>query len=336
MRLQSRLSIECDVPEGIEFVAMDEVRERLPGAERIGSAPGKIWFELPASHLREVGSLRTASGAWIVDSYEGRKPSVLLGDRRLAERIRTVVQLDRRIDAFAFSAPGAGSPAMRAIRASLERDTGLRESDEGLLVRLRRRRGGWDVLVATGRRPLAERPWRVVRTRGALNGPLAAAVVRLTRPAPDDRFLNVASGSGTIAIERRLYGPASFVVAVDIDRDAMRGAAANVRASRVCVHLATTDARRLPFPSGAFDVVCADLPWGYEVGSHDGNVLDYAALLGELGRVARRRARACILSAETRHMQRVLGELAGLWRLDSLVRVEQGGAHPGLFVLRRA
>lgn len=116
----------------------------------------------------------------------------------------------------------------------------------------------------------------------------------------------------------------------------MRAAAANVAALHTCVHLLVADGRCLPFPSAAFDVLCSDLPWGYEVGSHDHNVLDYASLLREMGRVARRRARTCVLSAETRHMQRVLGELVGLWRLDSMHRVEQGGARPGLFVLRRA
>ncbi len=123
---------------------------------------------------------------------------------------------------------------------------------------------------------------------------------------------------------------------VDISPGALRAAAVNVRSSQARVDLVLADARKLPIGRSTFDVVVMDLPWGYEVGSHARNVADYSALLGEAGRVCRRRARACVLAAETRIMQRVLGELAALWRLDKFVRVEQGGARPGLFVLRRA
>jgi 23S rRNA G2445 N2-methylase RlmL len=133
-----------------------------------------------------------------------------------------------------------------------------------------------------------------------------------------------------------MCGAVRSVVAVDVSAGALLAAASNVRAADVQVALVVGDGQRLPFGRGTFDVVCADLPWGYEVGSHDRNVVDYGHLLGEMGRVARRRARACVLTTETRLMQRVLGEQAGLWRLDRLIRVEQGGARPGLYVLRRA
>ena len=96
------------------------------------------------------------------------------------------------------------------------------------------------------------------------------------------------------------------------------------------------DGRTLPFASGSFDVVCTDPPWGHRVGSHEANVDEYEGLFVELARVTRRRARAVVLTNELRLMQRVLGSLAALWRLDRLTRVEQGGARPGLFVLRRA
>jgi tRNA (guanine6-N2)-methyltransferase len=336
VRVHHRVTVECDVPEGVEAVAADEVRERISGASRIGLADGKVSFELGSSELGSVRGLRTVAGAWVVEGYEGRRPTVLLSDRRLVERVRHVARLSGPIETFTLSAPGLGSPAMRDVRRALAHGTCLREAPDGLLIRMRRRRGGWDVLIALTSRPLAQRTWRVARTSGSMNGPLAAAMVRLTRPGPDDRFLNVACGAGTIAIERRLHGPATRVVGVDVAPEAVGAAARNARSAGEPVAFAVADGRQLPFPRDSFDVVCADLPWGYEVGSHERNVTDYAALLAEAGRVCRRRARACILTAETRLMQRVLGSLAGLWRLDRLLRVEQGGARPGLYVLRRA
>lgn len=192
------------------------------------------------------------------------------------------------------------------------------------------------MLVAVSPRPLAHRPWRVERSSGAVNGPLAAALVRMTTPSADDRFLNVACGSATIAIERAIACAATSVVGIDIAARALRSARVNVRTAACNIELLAGDGRALPFARGTFDVLVADLPWGYEVGSHEVNVSDYLTLLAEMGRVTRRRASACVLTAETRLMQRVLGELAGLWRLDRLVRVEQGGARPGVFLLRRA
>lgn len=336
MRVQHEITVECDVPEGVESVAMDEVRERISVAGRIGSAPGKVWFEVPPARAGDVVGLRTIAGAWIVERYRGRRPSVIVGDQRVASRIRDVVRRHPDVASFTLSAPGRGSPAMRDVRSTLVQQTGLREEPHGLLVRMRRVVGGWETLVALSPAALAERTWRVVRSSGAVNGPLAAAIVRLTRPDSGDRFLNVACGSATFAIERRLAGPAATVVGVDLASEALRAASVNVRTSGTRVDLVLADARRLPFARGTFDVFVTDPPWGYEIGSHDSNVADYAALLAEAGRVTRRRARACVLTAETRLMQRVLGDLAALWRLDQLIRVEQGGARPGLFLLRRA
>ena len=327
------------MPSGVEDVAASEVRERLRSAHRIGFQPGKVEFELSPSDLPKLLDVRTIAGAWIVVTTEARRPAAVAED--LVGAIRSIAELHGRgvVRSVELNAAGIHSGSIDQLRRAIAR-TGLTTKRGGLIVRMRRRAPlvGWEALVAVAPRSLAERLWRVAPFRGSVNAALAAAIVRLARPSTSDRFLNLACGSGTIAIERALTGPARRVVATDIAADAIAAAAQNAFAAHVDreIHCVGADGRRLPFPTSVFDVVCADLPWGYLVGSHAGNESAYREMLVEAARVAERRARAVFLTAEVRLMQRVLGPLADLWRVDRLMRVEQGGARPALFVLRRA
>jgi tRNA (guanine6-N2)-methyltransferase len=334
------ISLECDVVAGLEDVAADEIRRRLRSQARLGWTPGKLRLELSPAELPVTLGLRTVAGAWVVVAAEGRHPAALSHGRRLVDAIEAVLPLHPTgsVRAFVLNAPGLKSPAMRSLVRDISASTGLRENTRGLLIRLRRRDDRWEALIAVSLRPLAERPWRVSRTAGLLNGPLAASLVSLTTPGAEDRFLNVASGSGTIAIERALAGPARTIVAADISDEAASSARANSTAAAVSdvIRCLVADGSRLPFAGRSFDVVCADLPWGFQVGSHERNVNDYERLLAEIGRVTVRRTRMVLLTSEIRLMQTVLGGLTGLWRLDKLVRVEQGGARPGVYVLRRS
>ncbi len=182
MRVQRRITVECDVPEGVEAVTIDEVREKLSDAERIGSAPGKLWFEVPSVRAADIVRLRTIAGAWVIERFQGRRPSVIVGHRRVAAHIRDVLRRHPGIATFTLSAPGVGSPAMREVRSALVGMAGVGEGPNGLLVRMRRAPGGWEALVALSMGPLAERSWRKVRSTGAVNGPLAAAIVRTRDP----------------------------------------------------------------------------------------------------------------------------------------------------------
>jgi tRNA (guanine6-N2)-methyltransferase len=334
------ITIECDVPSGIEDVAAAEIRERLPSAMRIGTVLGRVVFELPRGDVARVPALRVAEGAWIVVGSDSRRPANLATP--LVEAINRVrrVHPPGRIRAVDISAPGVHATSLDELRRSIASGTGVPLRRGGLVVRVRRRvRGeGWDGLVAVAPQSLAQREWRVASLQGSMNAALAAAMVRLTEPGAEDRFLNVGCGSGTIVIERSLVTGAARLAAADVSPAAISAAAANATAAgvRARIDFATADMCCLPYTARSFDVVCSDLPWGHRVGSHAANAQDYQAWLVEIARVARRRARAVVLTNELRLMQRSLGALAALWRLDRLSRVEQGGARPGLFILRRS
>ncbi len=329
-----RLWLECDVPRGVEDVAAEELREYLGRHRWVATRPGKVGIEVETEEAATVVGMGTLAGAWIVQRHATADLHTIASDRGLHDAINLAARI-AQAETFSLSAPGVRSRGVRRLARAIARCTGLAEAPDGLLIRLRRT-AGWEVLVSLSVSPLGDRLWRVSNAPAAMNAPLAAAIVRLTRPAASDRFLNLTCGTGTLAIERALISDAARIVALDIDTRAIRATCANADAAGVKLSVVRADATRLPLSDRSFDVVVADLPWGFLSGSHDRNVSEYRSILVETGRVTRRRARMALVTNEIRLMQQTLGQLAALWRLVEVRRIEQGKAVPGLFLLRRA
>jgi 23S rRNA G2445 N2-methylase RlmL len=144
-------------------------------------------------------------------------------------------------------------------------------------------------------------------------------------------------GSGTLLIERLRCSPAEVIGGCDTDLVALRCAADNLSAAGL-THVADLfemDVTRLDLPDACIDVICADLPWGQLVGSHDDNLYLYPKVIAEAGRIASPGARAVFITHEIRLMEQVLRDCADLWALKQEVMVFQGGLHPRIYVLER-
>ena len=335
--------------EGLEAIARDEIQARLRSLARFrkpaSSRAGVLAFDY-IGELSRVLHLKTVASVFLVRHFAVPRPRALLGDehfRALLAQIATVRRLVpvERYQTLAVSAAGADSPVMTRLIEELARQTGLAvASDEGdLLVRLRRahyQEVGWDVLVRLTPRPLATRAWRVCNYEGALNATVAHAMALLSRPRRDDAFLNLACGSGTLLIERLACGPARQALGCDVSAEALACARANIAASgnerRIEVH--DWDARSLPLADQSIDALCADLPFGHLVGSHDENVRSYPLFLKEAGRVAKPGARFVLITHEVRLMEAILSESTD-WDIEQVLTVWLGGLHPRIFVLRR-
>lgn len=344
---------EAEVAEGLEAIARDELRRRLGGWARVGTprvnrsgtAAIRLAFD---GDPRELLAPRTVLAVYLVRAFAVPRPRALLGDehcRALLAAIEAVRGLHPR-DAFAtfhLSAAGAESAVLTRLKEELARRTGLRAvaaADEGdLALRLRRppdRGAGWEALVRLSPRPLATRPWRVCNLEGALNATVAHAMALLTQPDPRDVFLNLACGSGTLLIERLAHGPARRAIGCDTSPEALACARANVAASGYgdAIELAPWDARALPLPEASVDALATDLPFGQLVGSHTENLALYPAVLREAARVARGGAPFALITHEVRLMESLLARSAE-WAVDDAPRVNLGGLHPRIFVLRR-
>jgi SAM-dependent methyltransferase len=340
---------EADVVGGLAGFARAEIARLPHGPARPLLPPGDeataIRFDFggdPSDLLR----LRTVLTAWRVVRFAAPRPRALMGDeplRRLLEEIGRVRALHPP-DAFAslsLSAAGADSPVMQRLRAELSGRAGLRPTDGpgDLALRLRRPPdgdAGWEALIRLSPRPLATRRWRVCNLPGALNATVAAVMIDLTRPAPEDVFLNIGCGSGTLLVERLLAGPARRAIGCDTDPAALDCARANLTAAGRdrAAELQSWDARALPLPDASVDAVCADLPFGHLVGSHADNLALYPDLLREAARVARPGSRCLLITHEARLTERLL-DRSPEWSVDAVVRLTLATLRPRIFALRR-
>jgi len=340
--------VECDVLPGLEGLLARELRRCFRGrAGRLadsGRASLRFTFQ---GFLGDLLGLRTAQAAYVALTFGGRRPTALLGHQNLTsllERINAVRSLHPpgTFESFRFGAAGRDSSSFRRLATELEVQTGLRhDPDDGeLLIRIRQSDlldESWEALVRISPRPLATRAWRVRNFPGALNATIAAAMVDLTQPKPDDHFSNLMCGSGTLLIERLLRCPAAEAIGCDISREALNAARANLDAAGLAaaVRLMESDCTLTGLDMARYTALCADLPYGNAIGSHRENIALYPALLGEAGRLAAHGARFVVITHELRLFEASLPEAARTWQLERTVRVFQGGQRPQIFVLRR-
>jgi tRNA (guanine6-N2)-methyltransferase len=339
---------EADAAEGLEKIARRELRtlfgDRVEWIEQ-PEKPGVLRFTY-VGNLYQLLKLQIVQAVYLVQQYAIPRPKALLGDQHfkaLLAQISAVRELSPK-DAYKtlyISAAGSESSVMTRLKEELAAKTGLQAvSDEGdLLIRLRHPPGdenSWETLVRISPRPLATRSWRVCNREGALNAAVANAMAFLTQPKPDDVFLNITCGSGTLLIERLAQESVQSATGYDLDDTALACARRNVEAAGLSdkVQLRSGDVRSLPLPDKSVDAICGDLPFGHLVGSHEGNVELYPELLREAARVAKPGARCVLLSHEVRLMESLL-EDSPIWDLEQNIRVALGGLYPRIYVLKR-
>lgn len=339
---------EADILEGLEHLARQEILEHLGKRVVFMSTArnGALRFRY-TGNLNTLLALRSVVALYLVITFPIPRPRALLGHQHFTTLIRTISSIRNMFPAntfrtFYLSAAGSDSSILVRLKEELANYTGLTAtSDEGdLLLRLRRSQlsEGWEVLVRTSPRPLATRAWRVCNLPGSLNATLAYAMMRLTHPSPIDRLLNIACGAGTLLIERLSMSPVRSAIGCDISREALSCAQANIEAAGYTgmVQLKDWDARKLPLSDASVDVICADLPFGQLVGSHQENEILYPQILTEMARIADSGARIVLLTHEVRLFERVYQQCVPYWHLSDVVRVRSGGMTPRIYLFQQS
>lgn len=338
----------ADVAEGLERIAASELRRRFDDRfERLdkGERTGEMRFTYVGNPY-QLTTLQTVQAVYAVQHFAVPRPKALLGHQHftaLLNQIRAIRDLSppEAYRTLHINAAGSESSVMKRLRDELAKAAGLEPApDEGdLLIRLRHppgEDGAWEALLRLSPRPLATRAWRVCNREGALNATIASAMAFLTQPKPDDVFLNLLCGTATLLIERLAQEDAQSAVGYDEDESALDCARRNVEAAGLAdkIKLNRGDARDLPVAAKSVDAICADLPFGHLVGSHEGNVELYPAVLREAARVLKPGGRCVIISHEVRLMESLLDD-SPHWATEQVIRVAQGGLNPRIFVLVR-
>lgn len=137
----------------------------------------------------------------------------------------------------------------------------------------------------------------------SLRPALAAAMVALTEPAPDDVFLDPMAGAGTILLERAAAGPFAEIHGGDINGEALAAMRENLRGVKGRVFTSRWDARTLPFEDGSIDKVAVNLPFGRQIGDQAQLPELYRGVLAEISRVLRPGGRLVALTGDARTLE---------------------------------
>lgn len=343
---------EIEVIAGLEAFAEQEIRATLRESAQVVGRPteGRIAIRYRGSP-RALNDLRSVVAAYVVETFDVPRPRALLGDehfRRLQQVLQTILALypPGTFATFHVSAAGTDSPVMVRLKAELSRSLGLSSTTgpSHLLLSVRRppeRAPGWQVLARTSPRPPAARAWRVCDLPGALNATVANVMVRLANPTRNERFLNLACGSGTLLIERLELQPARTAIGLDVSERALDCARANLEASGHGheAQLLQGDARFLPLASASVDALVADLPYGMLIGTRTENQHLYPAILAEAARVAVDWATLVAITADRKSFAAALDQTSPQWHLARTIPLkipfQSGYIRPSIYVLHR-
>jgi tRNA (guanine6-N2)-methyltransferase len=337
---------EAEVVEGLELVAADELR-RFSGVQ-LQNLPrerdGYIRFKY-SGELWRLQSLRMSQAVYLVGYFDVPRPRALLGDQNLRivnNQINTIRERSTKglFQTLEIAAAGANSSTMQRIKGEISTKTGLEPAkDKGdLLLRIIPARGkkGWETLVRLTPRPLATRNWRECNFEGALNATVAATMISLSRPRESDIYVNLGSGSGTLIIERAIWGTAKHVIGIDNNPSAHDCADKNIRASYKSKQIINLlgDMTTIPLHDRTANIVTADLPFGQRVGSHQDNLSLYPLVFKEAGRITSRGGEFIFISHEVKLVERLLSSNTD-WAIEQELRINLRGLHPRIYRLRR-
>lgn len=329
--------------DGCQDITRIEVARRLRGTcvPLVHRRRDEIHFVYTGPTDALLG-LRTVQSLFIRRDFAIQRPRTLLSPEHLnalAETVQKARSLGQSppLHGLRFDAAGANSPTMRRLGQALSEKLAMPFDPENgdCLIVLRPGHMGWEVLCRVGDRPLATRAWRQVDYRGSLNAAIAASMIELSQPRRGDCFLNLMCGGGTLLIERHLRQRTHCLVGVDCSREAVAVSRINAQAAGITPELFVADARASGLPTGGFDVVVADLPYGRVHGKREENTHLYEQTLVEASRVCRVGGRSVLISEDFVSLNHALKLEHRRWEVIDERSVVQRSFRPRCVTLRR-
>jgi tRNA (guanine6-N2)-methyltransferase len=159
---------------------------------------------------------------------------------------------------------------------------------------------------------MRHRAYKVANLPASLRPSVAAAMVWLTNPQPEDVFLDPMCGSGTLMAERMLMGPYAELWGGDLSPDSLKAARQNLDTLGQPYTLRKWDAAALPLDDASVDKAATNLPFGKQIGSATEIKSLYPQFFKELARVLKPSGRATVLSSEYELIKRAVRQAAGL------------------------
>ena len=337
---------------GLEPIVVDELRQRLPGANFLGAQRGRVFF----SSDDEAGAaleLLTIENLFAYVGQLSELPSTRDGLQAIEEWLNrldltSVLKLHHGLHgtperpSFRITAQRAGDHAYNSLEVAAAAGAGVVRSC------------GWDVdltgydydvrvyvsddMALAGLRLSPEalhQRARVKHGAASLNPTVAHAMCRLTLPTAGEVVVDPMCGAGTILIERARLAEPGLIIGGDVHLNPLEAARANVEAAEVDAQLLQWDARHLPLARASVDTVFCNLPWGRRIGSHGTNRHLYPGFVRELVRVLRPGGTAVLLTQEKRLITRLLAKSSRRLQLVREDHLSLSGTHPAIYLVQR-
>ena len=342
---------EIEVIPGLEDLVEDELRSRpFRGVQVVGRPrEGRIAIRFDGSPGR-LNALRSAVAIHQILNFPVPRPRGLLGHEHLTRLLDSIAQVIEQfpkgaIQTMHLSAAGADSTVFLRLAQEIATPFRLESVPGGAQLQIAIHptgdRQGWQVSVRQSPTALSARAWRVCNLAGALNATIASAMVRLAKPEPMDRFLNVCCGSGTLLIERIELTPAKLALGVDLSQVALECARANVQASGHATEVVLTeaDATQLELDSGSIDTVVVDLPFGHLVGPNVDLPTLYRGVVAEATRILAPGGRLVAITTRKKLLDAALESSHLHLRIDRTLELRvpfaRGYIHPVVYAVAK-
>ncbi len=313
---------------GVEEIAWLEIRERYPGASfgeylYAKDQNGILVFEY-AGDMGDLLQLRTAEDVFLLALSKerisrgrenlsqitgmfakgepfGRAVNELLRWRRFSGP-PTYRVISRKYGQHQYRRKDMESAVYQGVQSRYPR---WRPVEDGGQVEIWVNLLGSHLLVGLrlSDRTMRHRFNKKVELPASLRPSMAAAMVHLSDPQPDDIFLDPMCGSGTILLERMHAGPYEKILGGDIDETRVSATEKNLPTRRKGrkgqkISIRQWDARNLPLEDAAVGKLVTNLPFGKQIGSKSKLEALYGDLFSELARVVVPGGRLILLSSE--------------------------------------
>jgi len=342
------LILELDTVEGGADLLIADLRDAGLRANSAEDSVGKAVVRLSLSEADAASTAAVLGSLLDLRGFTGA--AVRFSDGPGTERfVSELGQLITVLDSAGLTGHhgfrvAADDPAERQeLIAQIARASGWHSEPSDWVINFERRvaadPGSW--IAQIGPLHWSRRNGRLQRLPWSTPGALADFLVRLAKLRSGQTVLDPCCGSGTILVSAGLCG-AGRLYGVDREQDSVRIARENLSAAGLTgkvrlgdwldPHGVGADDRQLA--PGTVDRVISNLPFGKQVGSHQGNRALYPVLLAEIARLLRPDGRAVLLTEDKRLFTATVQRTRGI-KIVKERTFRYSGATPSAYMITR-
>ena len=277
--------------------------------------------------LRQIEALVQGAPSWerALDALYRTRP-------RRGQRMRFRVVVQRRSGGQRYVRKVVEQRVYQAIAQRFPTWRAVRE-EAALEVWILEERGEVLCGVRLSDRTMRHRTYKKSNISASLRPVVARALVMMTKPRPEDIFLDPMCGAGTLLIERGECGRYRQLLGGDIRPDALAAARSNIGPRYKPIELRTWNACDLPLDAGSVSSLASNLPFGKKVGDRSEMANLYARFVPEARRVLVPGAAAVLLTSERTLLERAVRD-GDHFYCERMLSLEVLGQRAFAFALR--